>query len=182
MSERSLSRESMSPAADADLVQFNSNCRPQLQTFPLLRLIEDVYASLASQLSAQEIETITDVPAGQFVTADRQMFRLAVLNLVRGALDAMPDGGTLVVTSCFTPRGLELEIADSGPGLLDEEKSRAFEPLDTTDRGLAGLRRAVVYRIAQAHGGDATAVNCPEGGAAFTLRIPQQAAALKEAA
>jgi signal transduction histidine kinase len=40
----------------------------------------------------------------------------------------MPDGGTLVITSYDSARAFELEVADSGPGLTDEGKRRAFEP------------------------------------------------------
>jgi signal transduction histidine kinase len=166
-----------------DLLQFTSAGDPQLQTFFLRKLIEDVCASLAPQLSAQAIRTVVDVPKQLPVTADQEMLRRAVLNLVLNAVDAMPDGGTLTVTSVSTPRGLELEIADSGEGLSEEARARAFEPFFTTKRGGTGLGLAIVYRIAEVHGADVTAVNCPDGGAAFTLRIPQpQAAALEAAA
>lgn len=166
-----------------DLLQFTSGRDPQLHTFFLRKLIEDVCGSLAPQLSAQAIRTEIDVPKDLPVTADQEMLRRAVLNLILNALDAMPDGGTLAVTSVSTEWGLELEIADSGVGLSDDARARAFEPFFTTKRGGTGLGLAIVYRIAEVHGGDVTAVNCPEAGAAFTLRIPQaQAAALEAAA
>ncbi len=166
-----------------DLLQFTSDRDPQLHTFFLRKLIEDVCASLALQLAAQAIKTEIDVPKDLPITADQEMLRRAVLNLILNALDAMPDGGTLTVTSVSTDRGLELEIADSGEGLSDDARTRAFEPFFTTKHGGTGLGLAIVYRIAEIHGGDVTALNCPEGGAAFTLRIPQaQAAALEAAA
>jgi len=147
-----------------DLLHFTSDRDPQWQTFPLRRLIEDVHASLAPQFLAQAIKLVADVPQGQFITADQHLLRRAVLNLMLNALDAMPDGGTLTVTSFCGPRGLELEIADSGPGLSDEVLQRAFEPFFTTKRGGTGLGLAIVARIAEVHGGEATAANCPEGG------------------
>ena len=67
---------------------------------------------------------------------------------------------------------MELEIADTGPALSDEERQQAFEMLPSAQRGGAGWGLAVVRRIAELHGGSVTAANCPEGGAAFTLRIP----------
>jgi signal transduction histidine kinase len=158
-----------------DLLNFTSDRDPQFQTFPLRKLIEDVYASLAPQLAAQHIKTETDVPRDQFLTADQHMFRRAVLNLVLNALDAMPEGGTLTVTSFCGPAGLELEVADSGPGLSEEVLHRAFEPFFTTKCNGTGLGLAIVSRIAEVHGGETIAVNCPEGGAAFTIRIPHVA-------
>jgi signal transduction histidine kinase len=165
-----------------DLLHFTSDRDPRLRTFCLRKLIDNVYASLAPQFSAQRIETITDVPKEQLVTADHDMLRRAVLNLALNALDAMPDGGSLVVTSSAGPNGVELEVADSGPGLSEEARRRAFEPFFTTKCGGTGLGLAIVYRIAEVHGGEVTAVNCPDGGAAFTLRVPQQIATPEAAA
>ena len=68
--------------------------------------------------------------------------------------------------------GVELEIADSGPGILDDDGPRLFEPFFTTKSGGTGLGLAIVERIAAAHGGDVSASNCPQGGAAFTIRLP----------
>jgi signal transduction histidine kinase len=165
-----------------DLLHFTSDRDPRLQAVEVRSLIGDVLASLAPQLEAQGIETSIDVPFQTRITADRGMLRRAVLNLVLNALDAMPDGGELVITSYLGSNGLELEVADSGPGLSEEVRQRAFEPFFTTKSGGTGLGLAIVYRIAEVHAGDVIAANCPEGGAAFTLRIPQLALAQKVAA
>ncbi|MBN2477091.1 MAG: HAMP domain-containing histidine kinase [Pirellulales bacterium] len=156
-----------------DLLHFTSDREPRLHTFALRKLVEDVRASLAPQFSAQAIETTVDVSDSLLVTADQDMLRRAMLNLTLNALDAMPDGGTLVITATAISSCIELEVADTGEGLSDDTRSRAFEPFFTTKHGGTGLGLAIVYRIAEAHGGDVTAANCPEGGAAFTLRLPQ---------
>src|SRR6187397_1283889 len=101
--------------------------------------------------------------------ADADMLKRAVLNLVLNALDALPDGGELTLTACRTGQGLEIEVADSGPGVPPELLDRLFEPFFTTKSSGTGLGLAIVERIVAAHGGRAQVVNCPEGGAAFTL-------------
>ena len=156
-----------------DLLNFTAERDPHIDPVQLHDLVQDVCDSLAPQLSAQHIETVTRVPQDTIIQADRDMLRRAILNLTLNALDAMPDGGQLVVTSVAGSRGIELEIADSGPGLSDEARHRAFEPFFTTKRTGTGLGLAIVYRVAEAHGGAVTAMNCPEGGAAFTMRFPQ---------
>jgi signal transduction histidine kinase len=164
-----------------DLLHFTSDRDPRLQTFFLAALIDEVCAALAAQFAAQAIRTCVDVPKDLAVTADRDMLRRAVLNMALNAMDAMPEGGTLEITACWTPAGVELEIADSGPGLSDDVLPRIFEPFFTTKQTGTGLGLAMVSRIAEVHGGEATATNCAQGGAAFTLRIPhsrvQEAAA-----
>ena len=110
------------------------------------------------------------------------MLRRALLNLLLNALDALPAGGELVITACRTRTGLEIEIADSGPGVPPPLVERLFEPFFTTKGGGTGLGLAIVERIAAAHGGRVAVANCPEGGAAFTLVLPQESSALERAA
>ncbi len=156
-----------------DLLNFTSDQEPRLSRFPLGRVVGEVCASLTPQLSAQSIDVDLDVPGDQWACADEAMVRRGVLNLVLNALDAMPDGGSLVVTSADTPQSVELEIADTGPGLSDDARRRAFEPFFSTKQGGTGLGLAIVHRIAEVHGGSVSLANCPEGGAAVTLRFPQ---------
>jgi signal transduction histidine kinase len=157
-----------------DLLNFTAHRQPQRQTFLVGDLVAEVCESLEPQLEAQRIDVDIDVPPNTLLTADREMIRRALLNLVLNALDAMPDGGSLVITSYDQPRGFELEVADSGPGLPEEAKRRVFEPFYSTKQNGTGLGLAFVQHVAEAHGGSVTATNCPEGGAAFTITIPRR--------
>jgi len=103
------------------------------------------------------------------------MLRRAIFNLVLNALDVMPQGGELSITACSCQAGIEIEVADSGPGVSEEVRERVFEPFYTTKSGGTGLGLAIVFRIAQVHRGDVLLRNCAQGGAAFTLRIPRKA-------
>jgi two-component system, sensor histidine kinase FlrB len=158
-----------------DLLNFTAHRNPQWQTFLVGDLVEEVCQSLEPQLDAQCIDVDVDVPPNTLLTADREMVRRALLNLVLNAVDVMPEGGELVITSYDGVRGFELEVADSGPGLTEEEQRRVFEPFYSTKQNGTGLGLAVVYHVAEAHGGTVTAANCPEGGAAFTIRFPRRA-------
>ena len=144
--------------------------------FPLRELVEEVCQPLESQLAEQAVKVVVDIPLGQMISADRELLRRAVRNLVLNAVEAMPSGGTLVATSAAGPHTIELEIADTGPALSDEQRDQVFELLPTSQRGGTGWGLAVVQRIAELHGGSVTVTNCPDGGAAFTLRIPRSAA------
>ncbi len=158
-----------------DLLNFALDREPVWGRFAVRQLITEVCESLAPQLSAQGIQVEVDAAGDAQVLADREMLRRALLNLVLNGLDAMPQGGELVVTFWQGPAGFELEVADSGPGVDRELQQRVFEPFFTTKTEGTGLGLAIVHRIAEAHGGDVQIANCPEGGAAFTLRIPRHA-------
>jgi signal transduction histidine kinase len=159
-----------------DLLNFTAHREPQWRTFIVQDLMEEILDSLAPQFEAQGIDVDVDVPPHTVVTADREMLRRAILNLVLNAVDAMPQGGDLVVTSYERRGGLELEIADSGPGLPEASLPRLFDPFFTTKATGTGLGLSIVHRIVEAHGGRVTAVNCPEGGAAFTIELPPRRA------
>jgi signal transduction histidine kinase len=157
-----------------DLLNFTAHRNPHWQTFVVGDLVNEVCDSLGPQLEAQRIDVDIDVPPHTLLTADREMIRRALLNLVLNSIDAMPNGGMLVITSYDTPRGFELEVADSGPGLSEEDQRKAFEPFFTTKQNGTGLGLAVVYHVAEAHGGTVAVMNCPEGGASFTIKIPRR--------
>jgi len=150
-------------------------------TFGLRELVEEIIVPLQTRLEKQKVRITLDIPAGQPVTADRELLGRAVRNLIQNALDAMPHGGSLVATSTDGPHGVELEIADTGASLSQEELEQVFDLLPGAQRGGTGWGMAVVQRIVELHGGSIMAMNCPEGGAAFTLQIPH-ATALEAAA
>jgi len=177
--------ESGFTAVDAtvnDLLHFTAERDPRRELLDIRELLTELEAALSPQLAAQNIRLVTSVPLRMSIFADREMLRRAVMNLLLNALDAMPEGGELVITAYGDDSWLELEVADSGPGLSDEARRRAFEPFFTTKSHGTGLGLAIVYRIAEVHGGEVSAVNCPDGGAAFTLRIPRRAMEMEAAA
>ena len=158
-----------------DLLSFATDRTPQVQTFSLKSLVEDVYESLGPQLLAQQIKIVAEMDDVPPVTADRDMLCRAVLNLVLNALDAMPDGGTLALRIVEEPRCVELTVADSGSGIDEATQHRMFEPFYSTKPGGTGLGLAIVARVAEAHGGQVVGRSPTQGGAAFTMRIPRVA-------
>ncbi|MBM4004093.1 MAG: HAMP domain-containing histidine kinase [Planctomycetes bacterium] len=163
-----------------DLLQFTADRSPKYESFEIRGVVEELCSSLAPQLSAQGIDSRIHVPAQLRLKADRTMVRRALLNLVLNAVDVMPRGGELVITATAMPCGVDLEVADSGPGIPEPIRKRLLEPFFTTKSQGTGLGLAIVHRIAEAHGGELQFLNCPEGGAAFTIRIPEVPTTVEE--
>ncbi len=157
-----------------DLLHFSADRDPQCRSFDLRDLVDGVCESLAPQLAAPKISTEIDIAQTTQCFADPDMLRRLLLNLILNAIDVMPEGGELVVTGEADAAGMELEVADSGPGVAETVKNKLFDPFFTTKSGGTGLGLSIVHRIAEAHGGSISVANCPEGGAAFTLRVPCQ--------
>jgi signal transduction histidine kinase len=154
-----------------DLLNFTSDRDPVWRSFVVTDLVREVCESLAPQLAAQSVSVEIDADNDLTVVADREMLRRALLNLVLNAVDVMPNGGTLSVTVWPDSSGVEIEIADTGPGLGDEPR-KIFDPFFTTKSDGTGLGLAIVQRIVDVHEGQVSATNCAEGGAAFTIKLP----------
>ena len=166
-----------------DLIHFTSDRKPRWTSFSAGALLDEVCNHLSPQISAHGIRIQIDIdPRDQTILADRLMLQRALINLVLNAVDAMPAGGELVITAIGTDTGVEIEVADSGPGISDQLRDQVFEPFFTTKGIGMGLGLSIVDRIAELHGGVVTAQNCPEGGAAFTLSIPREHASMRAAA
>jgi signal transduction histidine kinase len=156
-----------------DLLHFASERDPHWQTFAFRPLAEELFTSLAPQFEAQGIHPALEISSSLRLTADREMIRRAVLNLVLNAIDAMPDGGRLSIAAVENPNGVELDVADSGPGLSEDAGRRAFEPFFSTKPGGTGLGLSIVYRTAEVHGGSVAANNRGDGGACISIYLPR---------
>jgi two-component system NtrC family sensor kinase len=108
------------------------------------------------------------------VRADFGELRQAVVNLALNAMEAMGEGGTLLIETRTSDGGRTVEIAvqDSGPGVAPEHLRKIFDPFFTTKEKGTGLGLSVVYGIAQRHGGQVTVEQVVPHGARFALRLP----------
>jgi signal transduction histidine kinase len=138
----------------------------------LKAILREVTETFSAQFISQSIRLDIDVPDNLWVEIDPILIREAVRKIVENAAEAMATGGTLTITSLVGRHGLEIEIADSGPGLPEEIQERLFQPFVTDKDSHAGLGLSIVHEIAAAHHGSVSAQNCPDGGAAFTIFLP----------
>ena len=117
------------------------------------------------RLDLGTIETVNGRPAA--------MTEL-MTNLILNALDAMPDGGTLTVTTRGEPgRQITLMVTDTGVGMPEPVRRRIFEPyFSTKGEAGSGLGLSMVYSIVRRHGGEIRVESEPGRGATFTLTFP----------
>jgi two-component system nitrogen regulation sensor histidine kinase NtrY len=107
------------------------------------------------------------------IAADRRVLGRAIVNLVENALQAMPDGGTLIFAVGPTEGGgTTLTIADTGLGLDPSAHRRLFQPYFSTKSSGTGLGLAIVRRSVEVHGGTIEVESAPGRGTAFRIRLP----------
>jgi signal transduction histidine kinase len=103
---------------------------------------------------------------------DADKIRRAFLNIIRNAVEAMPQGGTLTISSRRTDSMVEFKFADTGAGMSRETLENLWTPLFTTKARGMGFGLPITRRIVEAHGGTVAADSAPGKGSTFTVKLP----------
>jgi GAF domain-containing protein/CheY-like chemotaxis protein len=113
---------------------------------------------------------LRDVP---MIMGDAAELREAMTNLILNALDAMPTGGTLTLSSALVDDRVEVSVADTGVGIPPEVRDKVFDPFFTTKGPQGtGLGLSVTYGFVSRHGGAITVESEPGHGSTFRLSFP----------
>src|SRR5207248_338603 len=141
----------------------------------------DVAASLSETLDllANSPELRADhkierriAPPSYTVIGDADQIRQVFWNLARNAVQAMPAGGTLRVTTEVTDGAYRILFADSGRGMTEDDQRRLFQPFRTNFPTGTGLGMAISYRIVQEHGGRIDVASRAGAGTVITVTLP----------
>jgi signal transduction histidine kinase len=162
-----------------NLLVFAGSRRITRRRLNVNNVVDKVVALRATACAAASITVVKDLaPRLPRVAGDALLLQQALLNIVLNAEQAMAGTSgprTLEVrTRLINRRRIEIAIADSGPGVSPEARSRLFEPFFTTKevgQG-TGLGLAIAYGVVQEHGGELAAENRAHGGAVFTMSLP----------
>jgi signal transduction histidine kinase len=149
------------------------------RTFPLRPVLSRLAEAGQILGSAQRVRVTLDVPDTlPLVAGDETQLELALSNLVTNALDAMPDGGNLIVTATTEPGHAIVEIADTGVGIAPEVLDRIFEPWVTTKAAGqgTGLGLSIARAVVQRMGGAISAKPRPTGGTVLRITLPSSTA------
>ncbi|MCL5236451.1 MAG: ATP-binding protein [Nitrospirae bacterium] len=134
-------------------------------------LIKQVINLARFQIKNQSINVNLDLKKLPPVKADRAMIQQAVLNLVLNAIEAMPDGGTLIVSSKLGNGHAVVAVQDAGGGIPGDIKDKIFDPFFTTKSDGTGLGLSIVYNIVSLHNGEISFESNGKG-TTFNLKIP----------
>ncbi|MDB5072280.1 MAG: hypothetical protein JWM87_3391, partial [Candidatus Eremiobacteraeota bacterium] len=109
------------------------------------------------------------------VEIDPQQMERVLVNVIKNAVEASPPSSAVEVTALRTPGGVEIIVADAGPGISPEARRNLFVPYFTTKAGGSGIGLALARQIVVAHGGTITAERSPSGGTLMRIVIPDVA-------
>ncbi len=149
---------------------------PKRQDVTLHAFLADVVKFQSTSLPPNvRVETFLD-PEIPPISADPNLLTNAVTNVLRNAVEVMPDGGTITVSTRTVTTALRtwavIEVADTGPGIPREVMERIFQPFFTTKTKGTGLGLAITQRIIESHGGEIGVENVLPRGCRFTFLLP----------
>lgn len=108
------------------------------------------------------------------IFVDQSKMAQALSNLVRNAIEAMQQGGSVTLAATETNGAVIFRVSDTGPGIHLEEGEDLFSPFFSKKQDGTGLGLSIVHRIVLAHGGLVTFGNNEAGGAYFDVSIPTE--------
>ena len=117
-----------------------------------------------------------DVNESLVLRGNHELLHRAIENVVRNAVHHSSEDGIVVISAKLADGQLSIIVADSGPGVLEEDLAAIFEPFFRSGSAGAttgyGLGLAIARRVIEAHGGKVSASNRPAGGLLVTLKFP----------
>ena len=158
----------------SNCLQFARDVVPQKKSITEVRpLLEEAVAYVRGRSEELKVETTIETKGEGVVAADPYLLQQVLLNLLLNAIEASGEQGKVVLSSEITPGSWVLCVADTGPGITDEEKRQMFDPFFTTKQGGTGLGLTIVHSIVTAHGGRIDIEAEPGRGTRVTVTFPQ---------
>lgn len=156
-----------------EMLRFATMPAPQLAHGSVMDVIEDSLFLVRKQCQHCGIKIVEQIsPRLPSIMMDADRLKQVFLNLFNNSIDAMPDGGELLVGADVIDGLIRVRIKDSGIGISAERIPLVFEPFYTSKGQGTGLGLAICYNIISDHGGDIDIESAPGEGTLINLQLP----------
>jgi PAS domain S-box-containing protein len=151
---------------------FNRPIELQARPLDLDQVMQQVLALVSVDAEAKNIRIETVLTGKLWLNGDPDLLKQAILNVVNNALEAMAEGGKLVIQTELNADECQIRVTDDGPGIPPEIQDRIFNLYFTTKQQGSGIGLATAFRVVQLHSGTIDFVSEPGRGTTFRLRFP----------
>ncbi len=158
------------------ITQLLGASRPEImrQENDLVEILEESLEAAAERIFLRHINLEKILPAKRLmINADKEKLKIAFLNIIINAIEAMEDYGNLSLKLEETSEGYDLSISDTGCGISEENLSRLFEPYFTAKKNGLGLGLAATMNILQSHNAAIEVSSTLKKGTTFFINIPK---------
>lgn len=144
-----------------------------MQTIDLKKIISEVTALLETQANLNGILMNTsDIEEDLLMNGDQNQLKQVFINLIKNAVESMPDGGKVDIIAKAEREGILVTIRDEGVGIPESVMKRIGEPFLTTKEKGTGLGLMVTFNILENHNGTINVDSQPEKGTVFHIMFP----------
>jgi hypothetical protein len=156
-----------------EILDFVRPREPSFRPTCINELLENTLKILGEEFTARTISVIKEyAPDLPQVTVDGDQFKEVFINMLRNALDAMPGGGTLTISTQVDDHWVKITFADTGVGILEDDAEKIFHPFFTRKAQGSGLGLAMSNQIVAFHSGHITLRRGEASGATFDIFLP----------
>ena len=146
---------------------------------PLTPVLQAVLALMAANLEHHKIQLVLNLlPETPKIPFDSDKLKQAFMNVVLNAMEAMPQGGLLKVSTIMDEDRVGIKVVDNGVGISAEDLAHLFEPFFTKKTRGTGLGLANVKRILEEHGGNVEIESTLGAGTTVLMWLPVEVSAL----
>jgi signal transduction histidine kinase len=139
----------------------------------LITTLNDSLQIISPLFSDKGVSLRKDYPdEAVWVSADAERLLQVLINLSRNALEASSVGGSVSVAVATADSWVSVIVTDTGEGIPVEKLDTVFDVFYTTRKNGTGIGLSISRNIMEAHGGNLTADNNPDGGARFVMQLP----------
>lgn len=156
-----------------DFLRYAGKIELDRQPTDLNELLEELVDFFLPQAQAQRARVrVKRAKAPLIARVDPKLIKQAVLNLMINALQAMPDGGELMLIADRRDGQAVIDVIDTGRGIAPDTLDKIFTAYYTSKKGGTGLGLAMTRRIIKEHGGDLTVTSEVGTGSDFRMTLP----------
>jgi two-component system, sporulation sensor kinase E len=137
------------------------------------QVITELLDFVRPELEQAGVKIESDLSASvPMLRIDARFIKQALLNLIKNAVSAMPEGGSLRVQTLRSGDSVQIRVSDTGTGIPEQIMDKIFEPYFSTKPFGTGLGLTIVFKIVKEHFGDISVSSKPGEGATFTITLP----------
>ncbi|MCP4221039.1 MAG: PAS domain S-box protein, partial [bacterium] len=138
------------------------------------QVLEKLIAVYTSIYNHIDFKVNLDVEIPLLVKMDYEQMKRIFVNIIDNAVESLHEKGTIEIVSRYNKesRFIEIEIADNGPGISDEDKQKLFIPYFSKKNSGTGLGLAIAHNIIEEHNGVISIVDNAPQGARFVIEVP----------
>ena len=157
------------------MLSFSKPEQEERKEIDINQILDELIMLHEKQLQECDVKVQFDLAEDlEKVHASTNQLRQVFLNMIANARDAMPDGGTLTISTCRQNDKVRIDIADTGSGIKEENIDKIFDSFFTTKASVkgVGLGLSVCYGFIKEHGGDIQVESAPNAGTTFHITLP----------